>query len=395
MNGSGTTTVVAQENGMLAAGVELNPVMAILARAKDRSLAGRDEELGRLLNGVSRRVRLDCTRYDPEGEAALWFRPDLYTVLKRIGSALSAAPANRIELDQRLVLMLADAKDPSLGLLDLLWAALLVTVRECARPVGSRNPTWFRPGPSEDLAPEQVLDLYVAKAKDLMNDLNAAFNTDLFSPPEAIRHVFGHKLVVLHADARRLPIHPSSVDVIITSPPYLTRIDYAVTTAPELVFLGYTTKELLRDIRSSIMGSTCIVGQKHEIGEHWGPTCRALVENVRSHSSKASSTYYFKTYVQYFQDAESLLRECLRVLKPGASAFLVVQDSWYKDVHVPLGLIYGEMAVELGAVDVALVKDESVKTHLGLVNSGARRYKKGEISEQVVRLSKPGHTQPL
>ena len=93
-------------------------------------------------------------------------------------------------------------------------------------------------------------------------------------------------------------------------------------------------------------------------------------------------------HVQYFRDAEAILRECLRVLKPGASAVFVVQDSWYKDIHVALDKIYVEMAIELGARSAETIRTEAVRNNLGLVNTRARRYRKGALHEHVVLFRK-------
>ncbi len=54
-------------------------------------------------------------------------------------------------------------------------------------------------------------------------------------------------------------------------------------------------------------------------------------------------------HIQYFRDAELIVSEILRALKRGGVAILVVQDSWYKNIHIPLSTIYSEMAVRLGA----------------------------------------------
>jgi SAM-dependent methyltransferase len=394
MNGSGTTTVEAQKHGLLALGVDLNPVMAVLARAKDASLAGRENDMTEIVEAVSGHAAGQRSTYEPKDEEALWFSPALYTDLKRIETAIDAVPSAAPAAEGRLSSVLRKTADPGAGLKDLLRAALLVTVRRCSQPRGSRNPTWFTPSVRDHTANESVVETFSQIAKDLMRDLTDAFRGNLFErvsePGELPR-----RQLVLEADARELPVYDSVADLIVTSPPYLTRIDYAVTTAPELVFLGYGTKELFFGIRSSIMGSTCIVPRSHEVRDTWGEACLATIEQVRSHSSKASATYYFKTFVQYFQDAEALIRECLRVLKPSHSAYLVVQDSWYKDVHVPLGRIYSEIAEVLGAVSAEIVSDEDVKSHLGLVNAGARRYKKGAISEQVVRFEKRGVHSPI
>ena len=137
-------------------------------------------------------------------------------------------------------------------------------------------------------------------------------------------------------------------------------------------------------MRRSIMGSTCVTGGSYEVQQCWGHTCIKTIDRVKRHTSKASSGYYLKMHVQYFRDAEAIMRECLRVLKPGSPAVFVVQDSWYKDVHVALDKIYVEMAKELGAASAETIHSESVPNHLGLVNTRARRYHKGALHEHVV-----------
>ncbi|MBS4060410.1 MAG: hypothetical protein KG029_08430 [Bacteroidetes bacterium] len=49
---------------------------------------------------------------------------------------------------------------------------------------------------------------------------------------------------ILEGDARCLPLDDSSIDCIITSPPYSFAIDYAENDAPQLAFLGYNIDEL-------------------------------------------------------------------------------------------------------------------------------------------------------
>ena len=40
-----------------------------------------------------------------------------------------------------------------------------------------------------------------------------------------------------------IPINDNYLDCILTSPPYCTRIDYAIATMPELAVLGYSNNE--------------------------------------------------------------------------------------------------------------------------------------------------------
>jgi DNA modification methylase len=378
MNGSGTTTIVAQQNGLLALGVELNPAMATIARAKDASLSTHklEEAAQRVIEKASRLKR----SHEPDPEAIDWFSPLVLSDLKRIEQAIDGykEQSRPLPFHPQLEQVLQTKSDVSGGgVKDFLHAALLLTARRFSNARSSKNPTWLKQGTSVSDETADVLHQFVELAAQMAQDLAAAFGT---SPPKM------RQLLILNKDARQLPLVDSSVDAIVTSPPYLTRIDYTVGTSPELVALGYETTDKRTTLRHAIMGSTCITGGSYEVQECWGETCALVLERVRTHHSKASGGYYFKNHVQYFRDAEALLRQCLRVLKPNAPAILVVQDSWYKDVHIPLGTIYAEMAMCLGANSAKPIHSEPIRSHLGLVNTRARRYPKGELHEYVIQI---------
>jgi ubiquinone/menaquinone biosynthesis C-methylase UbiE len=66
------------------------------------------------------------------------------------------------------------------------------------------------------------------------------------------------------------------------------------------------------------------------------------------HPSKASDTYYLRHFAQYFDDARRALLEIRRVMKPGAFAVVVVQSSYYKNIHVRLGDLYAAVGESVG-----------------------------------------------
>ena len=92
----------------------------------------------------------------------------------------------------------------------------------------------------------------------------------------------------------------NSVGVILTSPPYLTRIDYAVAYARELAVLGIDVLGS-RELRSSLMGTTLIRPVRAD-GPAFGPLATDLLRRVSSHPSKASKGYYLKQVRQYLDD---------------------------------------------------------------------------------------------
>ena len=376
MNGSGTTTVVAQQRGLPVIGCDLNPVMASIARAKDASLPAASILLSAVRATVDLARDLEVERpSDPR--LTTWFADEALADLTRLRLAIpQQAFGTARPLHATLRSCLPARLQASGGSVrDFLDAVLLVTARRVSNATRSKNPTWIKHG-NRGLDCRATFEVFLSVAEFMTSDLTSTFS-DTLTP---------RCLVALEGDARALPIHSSTIDLVVTSPPYLTRIDYAVSTTPELRLLAYESDCSFRRIRTMLMGSPCVQGGAYEISSTWGPTCRRVLGSVACHYSKASSTYYFKTHVQYFRDAEAILREFLRVLKPSALAILVIQDSWYKDIHVPLADIYTEMALALGARSVDNIRTEVVQRHIGFRNTRARQYKKGALHEHVLMI---------
>ncbi|WP_461034244.1 hypothetical protein [Streptomyces mayteni] len=182
-----------------------------------------------------------------------------------------------------------------------------------------------------------------------------------------------------------LPLSNGSVDVVLTSPPYLTRIDYAVAYTRELAVLGHDIAKD-RTLREALMGTT-LIRQHADSHLRIGETARALIDDVTSHSSKASAGYYRKQVLQYLSDLTAGLDEVTRVTADKAIFHLVVQDSYYKDIPVRLADICVEECAMRGW---SLVNRDPyvVKRTLTSVNTAARNYKKSDVAETVISLRK-------
>src|SRR5205085_12623153 len=136
------------------------------------------------------------------------------------------------------------------------------------------------------------------------------------------------------ADIKALPLKDASVDRIITSPPYLTRIDYAMSTMPEMYLFG--DGEVLTAVRHQTMGAPVITKEEKQQKEEWGTLCNEVLDKIKRHSTKAAKSYYWKNIVQYFMDADAALDALMQVLKPRGKGLLVVQSSYFKEVEINL-----------------------------------------------------------
>jgi hypothetical protein len=382
-NGSGTTTAVANELGLPAWGGDINPAMVVIAKARLLGRRVRPSELSlgeAVVDSVGRRLSL-CSDTDP---LRVWFRPEAATYIRE----LEHSAASLLDPD-------CSADHPTLtrvsGLSPLaafFYLALFRTVRGLLPRFKCSNPTWVRQPVDErgKLCPtrETVAQLFRHHVKRMMDidvSLGQAANGAGFratqhlrpaqSPPDAINRLdleHAPKLAVAHSTA--LPLLSRSVGAVISSPPYCTRIDYAVATSPELAVLGLTAPEL-RQLREAMIGSSTVRDDAPLADPRWGPTCSTFLKAVGQHPSKASPTYYRRNHLQYFDGLFRSLCELDRVLTPGAPCVLVVQDSHYKEVHNDLPTIVGEMGQALGW-SVMERHDYPSTRHLGRVHRDTR-----------------------
>jgi SAM-dependent methyltransferase len=200
-----------------------------------------------------------------------------------------------------------------------------------------------------------------------------------------------HDAQIMVADARALPIDDAAADLVLTSPPYCTRIDYAISTSFELAVMGIGgANQALETLRRASMGSPLARrGQRPGVPNDWPRRVKELLAAIANHQSKASYSYYYKTYWQYFADAHVALREIARCLRPGGAAVLVVQTSNYKDIFVDLPELYIDIGAAVG-LEGSTVSVKLVRRALSQINPGAQRHRASpSCREAVICLEKP------
>lgn len=154
-------------------------------------------------------------------------------------------------------------------------------------------------------------------------------NFDIFEAlPKSVEHVLSalnpdkilKKVKTYRGDARKMGrLENSSVDCIVTSPPYLNAIDYMRGHRLSLVWLGYSIAELRR-IRSLSVGAELVDNR---------PDCNELKQFF---SSLHESVDERKRRIlrRYYRDLCNLTDEAYRVLKPNCTATYVIGDSKVK-----------------------------------------------------------------
>lgn len=306
MAGSGTVLAVARAKGHRAYGVDLDPLAVLLANVWTRTVE--TERVKEKASEVLDRARtafgsLTSKRAYPAGSDAetrkfirYWF--DEYA--RRQLAALSAAIRRVHDKATR----------------DVLWCAfsrLIITKRSGASL--AMDLSHSRPHKVFHRAPIKPFNRFTAYVEAVVANC-----------PKTGLGPIGPAAVVKQGDARKLAIDDESIDLVLTSPPYLNAIDYMRCSKFSLVWMGYNISNL-RKIRGESIGTE--TSSKKATQSDW---VKELIKNLRL--KPVLSRQHHSMLAQYVWDMGHSLAEASRVLRSGGRAVYVVGDSTVKGTFI-------------------------------------------------------------
>ena len=136
---------------------------------------------------------------------------------------------------------------------------------------------------------------------------------------------------VSRGDARSMEIASNSVDLVITSPPYLNAIDYLRGHRLALIWLGHTIPEL-RKIRSDSIGAERALGSSPLAAV---VEMVALIEDSVTDAEKLPKSII----TRYAQDLAVFAHEIYRVVRPGAKVVTVIGNSTLRGNYIQNDLL--------------------------------------------------------
>lgn len=343
-NGSGTTTDIAAKRGLISVGYDINPALVAVARARTANLKQVE------------RVR------------ALWQRS-----VSSIANNGAAAIDHCVVLHKKVLKKQNNARPLDMTERAVLLCALFYALRKHFAHARTKNPSWFSSRPA---APSTV------KLSEIRDDATASLDALADSKLKSIT-VVKYKPIIHNCDFLRSRPAANSFDFAITSPPYLTRVDYVKSTLPELLLLHRLGGTDPMELRERMIGSPLVGPWAPSVRTQWGKTATRLICAVEAHPSKASATYYLRFFLKYFDGIERSLKIIGRALREGGSACLVVQTSYYKELFIDLPKVISEMCTNCGMSEVERINFETMRS-MANVNSRATSAKEKIIESAVV-----------
>lgn len=208
----------------------------------------------------------------------------------------------------------------------------------------------------------------------------------------SLQKMDGTPTAVCHADARQISqvLTTSTVDAVITSPPYPNEKDYTRTTRLESVLLGFiSSKSDLQALKQGLVRSNTRGVYKGDDDDRWVAghdeiqRIAKAIERRRVELGKTSGfeRQYHKVTKLYFGGMARHFAELRCVLRPGAKlAYVVGDQASYLRVMIRTGQLLADIAESLGYQVMSI---ELFRTRLATAT-------KDQLREEVLILRWPG-----
>ena len=352
--GTGTTSLAAKEAGISSLGVEAHPFVFWVAQTKMRFHYDLDQ-----LNKDIRRVLEVASAIDRSGVACDDVWPSL------VYKCFETDTLHELYALREAILTLETEEQRR----DFLKLALTATLRI----VTSAGAGWPYIAPSKYAKRTVARDTFqeFQKRCNLMLE-DVASRTMLGTPPSE------HRLV--NGDARGLTEYAGceSIDLMLTSPPYLNNYDYADRTRLETYFWGLYDSwgQITREVRDRlIIAATTQIRRTAMQDVRLCPGVKAVSPKIQAELTakieelsalrlvKGGKKAYDLLVAGYFEDMLQVIQGAYAILKPGGSFILVLGDSAPYGVHVRTDELVGELAVAVGfsKYDVEVIRKRGEK----------------------------------
>jgi DNA modification methylase len=164
-----------------------------------------------------------------------------------------------------------------------------------------------RPHRVYNIAPVKPFNAFLKAVTTVIN--NCPFANNSSDNPSAC---------IQYGDAKSLPIETDSIDIIITSPPYLNAIDYLRGHKFSLVWMGHKISEI-RTLRSDNIGSEV---SKQSVQNNTIQRAMQSMTNLEMLDNRRLGMIR-----RYVCDMKIVMKECARVLKKNGRAIFVIGNS--------------------------------------------------------------------
>jgi hypothetical protein len=302
MMGSGTSLIVGRAAGHSTYGFDSDPLAVLIAKVGTANAATNQiEDSGHRALRLARCMHIPGTQAYPSDAdeetrefVRYWFDLDARKQLTALSRAIHEVNDARLR--------------------KFLWCALsrMIITKDTGVSL-ARDVSHSRPHRSFSRSPVKPFDAFEMSLQRVLRGC-------LFKRAKRAPDVR-----VWQGDARKLPLEAESIDLVITSPPYLNAIDYMRGHKLSLVWMGHQIKAL-RGIRSNSVGAES--GNAGLSEKQFASVVRAM-----GHLDKLPGRFH-RMIERYVNDMSAVMGEISRVLVPRGQAVMVMGDCTLRGIYI-------------------------------------------------------------
>src|SRR5205809_3114185 len=356
----GTTLVEAELSGYDAVGFQINPYAALAARAKLEVASISPGQFQKFIQKFEQYMRRNGD------ELPLTFLPSHFNTRIPFFGKKTEQKASRVMQFIRAIRVPAIA-----DLFSLAFGSVMVSLSNYSYEPSLSS----RPAVGKALQPDApVLEAMLTKLLAMKSDvLWCRSELEKFDRVPTGRVIADTFMNALNHIARQ------SIDLVVTSPPYLNNYHYIRNTRPQLFWLGFVRKPKdLKRLETDNFGKywqTVRDGDDVPLNfEH--SELQQLVDRIRSINVERG-TYGGRGWanyaVSYFNDTDQFCKTLSVVMKPRAYAVVVVGNSILQGVEIPIDNILADLANRHGFKTAGIYVVRQKRVGASIVSSSVRQ----------------------
>lgn len=328
--GCGTTLVEAKTLGRKSMGFDINPVAKLITETKTTPLNPI------LLDNYLNKFIADFDQLKNEGKALThsertnyWFDPNVQNELNGLYFAINDISNHRI---RRFYL-----------------CAFSHILKNCSKWLMKS----IKPQIDPNKVPPDVKTTFFSHIRHMM-----CKNKEFYELLKASGNLDVSAKMKLSDSTKKFSLRDNSIDLIITSPPYVTSYEYADLHQLILLWLGddpYRYSRWHKYARQYQSFREKFVGTKlaeHKSKQFLGFFAHHIINQLPNNRK------YAKSVAKYFSDMQKAITEMYRVLKPGKKACIIIGNTRLAGVEVKNAEVAAEQMQEIGFTIKDVIKRE-------------------------------------
>jgi len=318
--GCGTTLVEAKAHGKKSIGTDINPVALLITKVKTSPIEPivLQQVYNSLINKFTEYRFEDYANIQKNERLDYWFLPS-----EKSKIAFLFAQVHSLSTDEIIK--------------DFFCVCISHILKNCSR--------WLQSSTKPQVDPQKKIpdpfEEFKRHCQKMMNS-NRVFYDELKS-----KNYLDITCDILLEDARKTSIASKSVDVIITSPPYVTSYEYADIHQLTGYWLDYISD--MADFRKRFIGTSYSGNSSTDVlSSEQGQN----IVNALSEKNK----HIARDVAQYFNDIQKVAQEMARILVPGGYACIVIGNTKIKEVQIKSAEVFYEYLQKAGLQKIKVIK---------------------------------------